>query len=228
MEIENMETTIRRKRGAKGRRLLLIIAAALAATLLLLIIMDRALIKPLRALAAETVLKNANDAVNLAVIECGTGDTGDIAVLETDSSGNSFLRVDASKLNSRAAEIAVRAQEKLASVGKLGVEIPLGSATGSAVLTGTGSMLRVEFSPTGNVTQSMRSSFTSAGVNQTKYSVYLTLKSEIAFVLAGRSECVEVVHTEILFETIIVGGVPQAYTNIDSVDDALNLLPTAE
>lgn len=74
----------------------------------------------------------------------------------------------------------------------------------------------------------MRSSFTSAGVNQTKYSVYLTLRTEVVFILAGQSECVEVVHTEILFETIIVGGVPQAYTNIDSVDDALNLLPTAE
>ena len=223
-----MEIKIKKKGGAKGRKLLLTFAAVFAVILLLSIIIDRAFIKPLRALTAETVLKSANDAVNLAVIECETGDTGDIAVLETDSSGNSFLRLDASKLNSRAAEIAVNAQAKLASVGELGVEIPLGSVTGSAVLTGAGSKVRVGFSPTGSVMQSMRSSFTSAGVNQTKYSVYLTLRTEVVFILAGQSECVEVVHTEILFETIIVGGVPQAYTNIDSVDDALNLLPTAE
>ena len=151
-----------------------------------------------------------------------------MSALQTDSSGNSFLYIDAARLNREAANIGMEAQRLMRECGRMGAEAQIGSITGLTLLAGRGGSVRVYFSPYGTVEPSLRTHFSSAGINQTRLEVMLTLTCTVQFVLAGRAEQAELSQTAVIYETVIVGNVPQAYTNIDSVDDALNLLPETD
>ncbi len=216
-----------RKHGA-FRRIRLVSGIVLLTIMILIIIIDAAFSSPIRKLAGETVLQRSVELINLAVLNgLKDADRTGVTELQTDPTGNSFLYVDAVRLNREAGNIALEAQRLIRECGAMGVELPIGSITGLSMLTGSGAKLRVSFTPTGSVQPSLKATFSSAGVNQTEYCVYLTLKASAQFVVAGKVSEVEMSQTALLFETVIVGKVPDAYTNIDSVDDALNLLPQA-
>lgn len=212
--------------GGKLKRSICVI---LLAIILFFIAVDAAFSVPVRSLAREMVSQKGVELINLAVFNgLAEADHNGITELQTDQTGNSFLYVDAARLNHEASGIALEAQKLIRECGALGVELPIGSIAGLSMFTGSGAKLRVSFTPIGSVHPSLEAEFNSAGVNQTEYCVYLTLKTSARVVVAGKVSEVELSQTTLLFETLIVGKVPQAYTNIDSVDDALNLLPDAE
>lgn len=222
------ESIVNRRR-IKGGKLKRSVCVILIAIILFFIAIDTAFSVPVRSLAREMVSQRGTELINLAVFNgLAEADHNGITELQTDETGNSFLYVDAARLNHEASSIALEAQKLIRECGALGVELPIGSIAGLSMFTGSGAKLRVSFTPIGSVHPSLEAEFNSAGVNQTEYCVYLTLKTSARVVVAGKVSEVELSQTTLLFETLIVGNVPQAYTNIDSVDDALNLLPDAE
>ena len=80
--------------------------------------------------------------------------------------------------------------------------------------------------PFGSVTADAVSSLRSAGINQCVYSVDLKLTAHIQIVLGGRAQTVEVTGVNPICQTVIVGEVPQVYTNVANEEDMLNLIPT--
>lgn len=219
----------KRNKRIDYRRIVRSVCVCWLALILILIGIDAAFSAPVCSLAHEAVEQRGAELINQAVFN-GLAETNHdgITELQTDAEGNSFLYIDATRLNSEASNIALEAQRLMRECGALGVELPIGSIMGLSLFTGKGAKLRIGFTPTGSVHPSLKATFTSAGVNQTEYCVYLTLKTKAKLVVAGRVSEVEFSQTALLFETLIVGRVPQAYTNIDSVDDALNLLPEAD
>lgn len=215
-----------RKIGKRYAIIILIIIIAL------IIIVDSTLGTPLHELALERVHSIAAEALNTAVLNVmesrqARGEKEEITNLQTDINGNSLLYIDAEALNHEAAEIAAEAQRIIKETGECGVGVPLGTATGMAALSGTGPMIEVSFEPVGSVRTELYSKFTDAGINQTRYCAYVNLTANIRLVMSGYEDTITVSHSAAICETIIVGEVPSAYTNVDSIDDALNLIPSS-
>ena len=111
-------------------------------------------------------------------------------------------------------------------MGSGGVSVDLGSAMGF-VPTGGGMDIRVGFTPKGSVTPHISANLRSSGINQSLFSVELTLTAHLRIFLAGIDDEMTVSNTVPICETVIVGKVPQVYTNVANEEDMLNLVPTS-
>ena len=77
-----------------------------------------------------------------------------------------------------------------------------------------GPQLKVSIEPIGTVSVNFKTSFQSAGINQTRHRIYLEAKTQVKVVIPLTTSTKEV-KTEIpICETIIVGDVPQSYVNV--------------
>ena len=110
------------------------------------------------------------------------------------------------------------------------ISIPLGNLTGIELFSNWGPNLQLDAYPYGEVWVEMFSRFSDAGVNQTRHSMTITVTLDISFTLPGqRSYGTKVVTAVPLSETVVVGSVPNSYTNLESdgknvKDDLLNLI----
>lgn len=208
-----------------------IICAAAALFIAFAILFDSAFSVPLRALAEEKAARLAAELLNAAVLEVMGAysekhDPSELAKVQRNESGADILFIDAVKINLLAAQITDCAQIRLRELSNASVGVSLGTASGISLFTGKGPRISVGISPAGRIDSGLSAAFSPAGINQTRYSAYLKLTANIRIILASFEKRIAVSHTAALCETVIVGDVPQAYTNVESVDDALNLLPS--
>lgn len=207
------------------------ICAAAALFIAFAILLDSAFSVPLRALAEEKAARLAAELLNSAVLEVMGAysekhDPSELAKVQRNESGADILFIDAVKINLLAAQITDCAQIRLRELSNASVGVSLGTASGISLFTEKGPRISVGISPAGRIDSGLSAAFSPAGINQTRYSAYLKLTANIRIILASFEKHIAVSHTAALCETVIVGDVPQAYTNVESVDDALNLLPS--
>jgi sporulation protein YunB len=212
----------RRKRKALAGLLLVLLAAAGA-----LWYVNASLRPVLEGLASARVESAAARAMNEAILEVlGSASTGELLSAQASNEGHvSLLTADAGKLNLLAADCAAAAQRRIQDLGEQGVSVPLGTLSGVPLLAGLGPRLSFRFTPVGMVQSSFHSEFRSAGINQTLHRITLQLTGTVRVVLPGRSYSVTVLTQAPVAENVIVGDVPEAYTNVDNTDDLLNLIP---
>lgn len=183
----------------------------------------------IKQLAIEQVRGMNTEVLSDAIdVEISKWNCTELTKLESDSSGNSFLFIDTAALNSEVSKICTAVQQAINESGEVGTLISVGNLMPLVSLSGKGGKIKVNFSTVNSIRPKLKSNFISQGVNQTKLEILLTLSCTAKFVLAGKIQTVNSSYTAILYETVIVGSVPNAFTNIDSVEDALNLLPEDE
>lgn len=212
----------RRKRKALAGLLLVLLAAAGA-----LWYVNASLRPVLEGLASARVESAAARVMNEAILEVlGSAATGELLSARESNQGHvSLLTADAGKLNLLAADCAAAAQRRIQDLGEQGVSVPLGTLSGVPLLAGLGPRLSFRFTPVGMVQSSFHSEFRSAGINQTLHRITLQLTGTVRIVLPGRSYSVTVSTQAPVAENVIVGDVPEAYTNVANTDDLLNLIP---
>ena len=212
----------RRKRKALAGLLLVLLAAAGA-----LWYVNASLRPVLEGLASARVESAAARAMNEAILEVlGSASTGELLSAQASNEGHvSLLTADAGKLNLLAADCAAAAQRRIQDLGEQGVSVPLGTLSGVPLLAGLGPRLSFRFTPVGMVQSSFHSEFRSAGINQALHRITLQLTGTVRVVLPGRSYSVTVLTQAPVAENVIVGDVPEAYTNVANTDDLLNLIP---
>ena len=79
--------------------------------------------------------------------------------------------------------------------------------------------------PVGAVVTAYETEFTSAGINQTRHRVLLTMRAQVQLVLPTGASGVEAVTQVAVAESIIVGQVPDSFVNVGDDTDLLNLVP---
>lgn len=94
------------------------------------------------------------------------------------------------------------------------LHIPIGTLTGNQYLNNRGPTIHVEFKMSSAVYSKISSAFSSAGINQTLHKITLDIKTEIYFVMPWYRTSGEFCTDFLLAETVIVGEVPDAYTNV--------------
>lgn len=221
------ETVLRRRSGSK-RKLVVTALAVLILAAAAAIWLNAGMHRAMQALAVSRVRSVAARAMNTAILEClGSGSEGENVINVRDTGERVYLlETDAYRMNALAAQCAEAAQDHIAAMGEQGISVPLGTVTGIPIFTGKGPKIRVKFTPAGSVTSAFDTEFSSSGINQTLYRVKLRLTASVQIVMPGVYDAVSVVSEAAIAESVIVGEVPQVYTDVADNEDMLNLIPT--
>jgi len=152
-------------------------------------------------------------------------------ILEKDLNGQVCALIpDLGVINHLKSELAIIIQENLHNIDNSKIYIPMGNLSGLEILSNQGPRIPVNLIPLGRAAVDFQSTFTKAGINQTRLQIAVTVALDITLLLPNNSSTATRVETTMpLSETIIVGNVPSSYTNIESMegqvrDDLLNVI----
>ena len=162
-----------------------------------------------------------NEAVRDVMEEAVTYE--DMMTVQTDREGRvTMLQANAVRMNELATVTALEAQAKLESAEAQSIAIPLGAALGVPFLSALGPRVRVRMVPVSAVSAAFSTEFESAGINQTRHKIYLSLRTTVRLVIPGGARQVALSSQVLIAESIIVGEVPQSYVQVPEMGDALN------
>ena len=226
METQQNIQLRKRRRGSFKLRLTLCLIIFLPSVAVVMLSVN---LRPAMSAQAEARIQSVcsramNDAI-LSVMEDNEA-YRDLVKVSENGEHVYLLQANAQRMNLLAANCANAAQDKISQLGKQGISIPLGTITGISFLSGKWPYIRASFTPAGSVQSAFRSEFLEAGINQTLYRVNLNLSSSIRLILPGLTKTVTVNAEAAISENVLVGEVPQVYTNVPDTNDMLNVIPT--
>ena len=147
----------------------------------------------------------------------------DMMTVQTDGQGRvTMLQANAVRMNELAAFTALQAQARLESADAQSVSIPLGAALGIPFFSALGPRIRVRIVPVSAVSAAFSTEFESAGINQTRHKIYLSLRTNVRLVIPSGARQVSLGSQVLIAESIIVGEVPRSYVQVPDMGDALN------
>lgn len=135
------------------------------------------------------------------------------------------IEADIAKLNIIKSRLEAKVTGSLKERGAEEIKLPLGSLLGSEYLVGRGPEVRMRLVPIGALHTEYESVFQSAGINQTSHRILLKLTLKLTTVIPLHSAEITVQTNFLLADTIIVGEVPDYYTNITGNDGGLANVP---
>lgn len=197
---------------------LVLFALILSAVLIAAIVyMEPILASMATARVSNTVNRIVVEAVSDA-LQNGEIDYSLLVTFEKDSQGRvTALKSNMAAFNSLQAHIADDILRRLSEVSTATLSIPIGTLTGSSLLAGRGPALKVKMQSVGSATASFRNTFSAAGINQTRHQILLDVHVSVSILLPGFRTSTKVSNEISVAETIIVGSVPENYTNFSTV-----------
>ena len=162
----------------------------------------------------EAMRARTTEAVNEAIYETLASEVryDDLVEVVYSSAGEiRALTANSYEINRIARDCAYLSQKKLQERSEEGVTIPLGAFFGIDALVGTGPGVTISMIPVAVVTSRFTADFDSAGINQTRHSIYLEVASDLSVVLPGRTNRFTVTTQVLIAESVLVGDVPDTY-----------------
>ena len=201
----------RKKRNALGFRI-----ASIFLVLVIICVLADMRLRPIIETVGGNALKNSlsnvvDGAVNDMVDELGVK-YGKMVNIERNPDGTiAALTLNNTYINGYKADLSDGCSDRLSKFDKTIVPIPVGSLIGGSFFNGRGFNINVRATIYGFAVTDIISKFESAGINQTRHTIYLEVKAS-AHAYMGLCRLEESVdETIILVETIIVGTVPDTY-----------------
>jgi len=169
-------------------------------------------------IADEEIKKRTVDILNKTILEeySNKFDYDKVIRIEKDSEGNIImLRADTLKMNQIACDVAIRSQEKLKNSGNIYIKIPIGYIFKNNIISNFGPKVTIKANPIGSIDTEYSSKFQSQGINQTKHSIYINVKTSVRVIFPMNTNRIEVKTQIPLAETVIVGKVPDTALQFD-------------
>lgn len=137
----------------------------------------------------------------------------------------SAVKTNIVKVNQLKSSISVDILDRLSDITEQELAIPIGSVVNSDLFSGRGFKIRIKIIPIGSVATDITNSFTSAGINQTLHRINMEVRAVISLIMPTLSTNVDIINSVCIAETVIVGRVPSAYTEvIEKNDDMVGVL----
>ena len=205
-----------RRRFGRRQALYVLLSAVLvfgAATAIVASVRMRPLLASLAtARVSNTVTRIVSEAVYES-IELGALQYDGLVSFEKDNDGKiTAVRSNMAAFNHLQSEILDTVLTRVGQVSARELSIPIGTLTGSALLAGRGPRITVRMETLGSSEANFRNAFTSAGINQTKHQIILSIDVSVSVLLPGFTTATKVTNSFIVAETVIVGSVPETYT----------------
>lgn len=148
----------------------------------------------------------------------------DIVTIEkNETDKTSILKTDVTVINDIASDIGAEVNKRLIELEKEKIQIPVGAMFGSKFMSGFGPNMNISIVPAGTVITDIKTEFKAQGINQTVYRIYLELICNVNIVTSYKTINTEIVNQVLLVETVIVGGVPETYYNVEGVSEKTTL-----
>lgn len=142
-------------------------------------------------------------------------DYSDIISFVYDSEGRiGALRTNPPKINTMKAAVMEKVNSELSTIKAEKVGITIGTLSGVSYLYGVGNEIMFTVKPVGVARSRLYSKFESSGINQTMHSVILEIDTEVSPLIPGVTETFLVTTEFIIAQTVIVGDIPDSYSNI--------------
>ena len=132
-------------------------------------------------------------------------------------------------INTKTSEILAKYQyEEILQViyNEKDIKIYVGALTGNRYFSAMGPAIDIKVMHTGSITTDVKTEFESIGINQSVYRIYLEISCNMSILTPYKKITNESTNKVLLVETVIVGGVPETYYNLEGVtkDDTLNMM----
>lgn len=180
----------------------------------------RPLLKKMTAVQAEYI---TNLAVNEAAEDVLAREDIDyqrfVSLHQLDDGTVSSMTTDIREMNKFKTALSKEIQNKLGEHCDREVSVPVGTLTGIDLLTGRGPRIRMKIELYGNVTASLKSSFEDAGINQTRHRIICDVNVGVSAILPVCSSYTDVYNSFTVSETVLLGDVPDSFTNVDTTKD---------
>jgi sporulation protein YunB len=166
-------------------------------------------------IAKQMMVSSINTVVLNALEEKQYGYDDFVNILRDSDGAIQTISLNMVNVNTLKSNISLTIQEELGDAQqKTGV--PLGTLLGMDLLRGRGPKIPLRISALGNTTVDVKSTFDTAGINQTRHCIYLEITTGVYSYLTGVSATTDVTTTVPVAETVIVGEVPQTYASLSS------------
>ena len=142
-------------------------------------------------------------AMNEALVEVDKAPDGTVSAIEINS-------VEVNRLKTRLTDAVAN---RLLSVPKQDVRIPLGTLLGWQIMAGRGPDIPLQVVPASFVQSTIVDTLETAGINQTQHRIFIRFTVEMSAILPGYSTSVTVENEVCIAQTLIVGKVPQFYAS---------------
>lgn len=199
-------------------KLILILIINSVMLVILLYALNNAIIPTVMAVADSEMRAKALEAVNKSIIEEYSKEFNydDVIHIEKDNEGNiTMLKADTLKMNKIACNVAINSQEKLKSIGVVGIKIPMGYIFKNNLLAHIGPKVTVKMQPIGSIETKYISEFESAGINQTRHKIYVQVRTSLRVIIPFDNNDIEIKNEVPIAETIIIGKVPNTAIDLD-------------
>lgn len=207
-----------KERGAVGRLLfiLMILTALIVGGMIFVNVKIRPfIISVTQGYATNAVGNTMNDIVNEILKE----DEYSFANIINDGEGNvCAVTMNSADVNLFMTRIAIEMKEKIADMDEISAEIPLGNFLPHPFFSGLGPSVRVKFLILANSSSDLKESFSDKGINQTLYTLSINSKTKVRIYVPTVNSSVTVENDIPIFRTLIVGKVPDTYTNVEGVE----------
>ena len=168
----------------------------------------------------------ASKAINDAVTEelaSGNYQYDELIHLEKDNEGNvTALKTDMIMINQLKAAITDTVLESIRNVDVSELSIPLGNVINGEILSGRGPRIKVAIVPLGSAEASFENLFSTAGINQTRHQVIMTVTVRVSVLTVGAAVGTSVTAKINVAETVIVGNIPSNYTYFEGGNDEVS------
>ena len=169
--------------------------------------------------AVSNLVTNAMDEAVLKEVSQEAIAYEDLIQFEKDESGKiTALKSNMTGLTQVKYRLISCLMEQLSDLTTAKIQIPLGSLTNSAFLSGLGPKIPVRILSIGAVESGFDNSFQSTAINQTIHKVLFHVSVEVSILLPGGVTTTTVENTVHIAETVIVGTVPDSYTYFSQFD----------
>lgn len=145
--------------------------------------------------------------------------TDDLLVRKTNEKGEvEMIQADTKAMNLLITEISKELQDEYMKMEEDVIKVPVGTLVGSKVLSQTGPKVDLEILPLSVSGMDFKTEFETQGINQTKYKVYITIKSQVKVMAPFSEKRIDISRTVLIAEAVILGNVPGSYVQVPKED----------
>lgn len=204
----------------KAKRRIFIILAVLFCLSALFIYTVSTLSPIIKARAVEYSRSHATRVINTAVHEViEEGEYPELVEIKRDSEGNVLsISADTAAINKLKSSVSLKILELLSMDGNRDLKVPIGNLTGVYLLSGRGFSVSVRLIPTDSVLTTVESSFSDEGINQSWHRITMKVTLRLGVIVLGEHISVDVCDSIVIADSVIVGKVPDAYTEIERAE----------
>lgn len=216
---------MRRLRLDDAQRLRLKLMLSLAVVLATLIFCDikmRPVIDTFSEYQAKTLATRIINESVISELESSRVQYNDLVSVSTDTSGAiTAVESNAVNINVLKSRLTTSILDGLSNIDDTEIKIHIGTLLGNQVFVGRGPSVPFRIAPASEVEAQLSHSFEGAGINQTRHRIMLEINIAVTAMIAGHSSRVEVPCNFIVIDNIIVGRVPESFTEVTGDDSSL-------